>query len=164
MLRGRRAQQSRACREYLPMMKRLGEVLELLHRVVEEGMGPCALCPRDQHYVSAVARLAPGVTRAEAEAELQAAARTLAARHPELSGIDSFVLWTGPHVFVRSDAALRIAMALGWPWRALGALRVVPRRLRDAAYDFVARRRFRWFGRRESCRMPTPELRARFLD
>jgi predicted DCC family thiol-disulfide oxidoreductase YuxK len=55
-------------------------------------------------------------------------------------------------------------MALGWPWRALGVLLVLPRPLRDAAYDFVARRRYRWYGRRESCRMPTPALRARFLD
>jgi len=88
----------------------------------------------------------------------------LAEAHPELAGIDSFVLWSGPRVFTRSAAALRIAMALGWPWRALGVLLVLPRPLRDAAYDFVARRRYRWYGRRESCRMPTPALRARFLD
>jgi predicted DCC family thiol-disulfide oxidoreductase YuxK len=46
----------------------------------------------------------------------------------------------------------------------LGAFRIVPRRVRDALYGFVARRRFRWFGRRESCMVPTPELRSRFLD
>lgn len=88
----------------------------------------------------------------------------LAGRHPELAGVDSFVLWDASGVHTRSSAALRIAVALGWPWRALGALLLVPRALRDAAYDFVARRRYRWYGRRESCRMPTPELRARFLD
>ena len=88
----------------------------------------------------------------------------LAQRHPELAGVDSFVLWDASGVHTRSSAGLRIAMALGWPWRALGALLVVPRFARDAAYDFVARRRYRWWGRRESCRMPTPELRARFLD
>lgn len=84
--------------------------------------------------------------------------------HPELEGIDSFVLWDGPRVYTRSSAVLRIAMALGWPWRALAAVLLVPRPLRDALYTFVAQRRYRWYGRRESCRMPTPELRARFLE
>jgi predicted DCC family thiol-disulfide oxidoreductase YuxK len=84
--------------------------------------------------------------------------------HPELAGIDSFVLWDAPRVYTRSSAGLHIAMALGWPWRALAVLLVIPRPLRDAVYDFVAQRRYRWYGRRESCRMPTPELRARFLD
>lgn len=84
--------------------------------------------------------------------------------HPELAGTDSFVLAERGRVHVRSSAALRAAMALGGPWRVAGVLLVVPRALRDHVYDFVARRRYRWFGRRESCRLPTPELRARFLD
>jgi predicted DCC family thiol-disulfide oxidoreductase YuxK len=88
----------------------------------------------------------------------------LAASHPELGGIDSFVLQEGDRVHVRSSAAVRILMALGGPWRLAGALLAVPRPLRDRLYDFVARRRYRWFGKRDSCRMPTPELRARFLD
>ena len=88
----------------------------------------------------------------------------LAAGHPELHGIDSFVLQEGDRVHVRSSAAVRILMALGGPWRLAGALLAIPRPLRDRVYDFVARRRYRWFGRRDSCRMPTPELRARFLD
>ena len=88
----------------------------------------------------------------------------LAARHPELHGVDSFVLSQGGRVHVRSAAALRILMALGGTWRLAGALLAVPRPLRDRLYDFVARRRYRWFGRSDSCRRPTPELRARFLD
>jgi predicted DCC family thiol-disulfide oxidoreductase YuxK len=88
----------------------------------------------------------------------------LAARHPELRGIDSFVLSQGGRVHVRSGAAVRILMALGGPWRLAGALLAVPRPLRDRLYDFVARRRYRWFGRTDTCRIPTPELRARFLD
>jgi predicted DCC family thiol-disulfide oxidoreductase YuxK len=88
----------------------------------------------------------------------------VALRRPELRGVDSFVLKEGGRVHVRSAAAVRILMALGGPWRLAGALLAVPRPLRDRLYDFVARRRYRWFGRSESCRMPTPELRARFLD
>lgn len=77
---------------------------------------------------------------------------------------DSLVFFDGAGgVYTRSDAALAIAAHFEGPWRLLSALRAVPRPLRDAAYDLLARNRIRWFGRREACRMPTPELRARFL-
>lgn len=62
-----------------------------------------------------------------------------------------------------SDAVLAIAEGLGWAWRALGVLRVVPRAWRDAAYRRIARNRYRLFGRREACWVPTPEQRARIL-
>ena len=88
----------------------------------------------------------------------------LALRHPELRGVDSFVLWDGARVHVRSSAALRTLGVLGGAWRLLGVLRVLPRPLRDALYDFVARHRYRWFGRADTCRVPTPDLAARFLD
>jgi predicted DCC family thiol-disulfide oxidoreductase YuxK len=64
---------------------------------------------------------------------------------------------------IRSDAALAILAGLGGPWRLAGALRVIPRPLRDAMYDYVARKRFAWYGRRDACRIPTPEEAARFL-
>ncbi|MBV8685426.1 MAG: DUF393 domain-containing protein [Alphaproteobacteria bacterium] len=62
-----------------------------------------------------------------------------------------------------SDAVLAIWSGLGWPWRAAAAARVVPRFLRDPVYRWVARRRYRLFGRRETCWLPTPELRDRLL-
>lgn len=77
---------------------------------------------------------------------------------------DSLVLLDGDRCWIRSDAALRITQELRWPWPLLGVLRLVPRPLRDAAYDLVARNRGRWFGRLASCRLPTPELSARFLE
>ena len=77
---------------------------------------------------------------------------------------DSIVLLDGERVFLRSDAALRIASRLRWPWPLLGALRILPRPLRDAVYDWVARNRNRWFGRRDACRVPAPAERARFLE
>lgn len=88
----------------------------------------------------------------------------LSRERPDLPGLDSFVLWNGREVYVRSSAALRALHALGWPWRLFAALLAVPRPLRDAVYDFIARRRYRWFGRSDTCRVATPELRARFLD
>lgn len=62
-----------------------------------------------------------------------------------------------------SDGYLRLALALEGPWRAATALRLVPRVLRDAAYRAVARNRYRWFGRAESCALLSPEQRDRLL-
>jgi predicted DCC family thiol-disulfide oxidoreductase YuxK len=55
-----------------------------------------------------------------------------------------------------SAAAIAIPSGLGWPWRAAAALRIVPRPMRDRIYRWVARNRFRWFGRRDSCWRPSP--------
>ena len=76
---------------------------------------------------------------------------------------ETFILVEGERVRRNSDAGLAIAEGLGWPWRALGVLRVVPRPLRDAVYGLVARNRYRWFGRRERCFVPTAEQADRIL-
>jgi len=76
---------------------------------------------------------------------------------------DSFVLVEDGRVHVRSTAALRVARRLRFPWPLLAVNLLVPRWLRDPVYDLVARNRYRWFGRREACMVPTAELRARFL-
>jgi predicted DCC family thiol-disulfide oxidoreductase YuxK len=77
---------------------------------------------------------------------------------------DSIVLVDSEGTHLRSEAALRIAARLRQPWPALAVLRILPRRLRDAVYDVVARHRYRWFGKRDTCLLPTPEIRKRFLD
>lgn len=80
------------------------------------------------------------------------------------SRLDSLVFFDAAgQVYQRSDAALALAAHFDGAWPLLRALRVVPRPLRDAAYDLIARNRFRWFGQREACRLPTPEERGRFL-
>ena len=76
---------------------------------------------------------------------------------------ESVLLELDGRLYSHSDAVLRIARELGGPWRLLGVGRVLPRSWRDAAYRFVARHRYRWFGRQQSCWLPTPELKARFL-
>lgn len=77
---------------------------------------------------------------------------------------DTMVLIVGGEALVRSDAALATTKYLRglWPLARVGFL--VPRFLRDPVYKLVARNRYRWFGRSEACRVPTPALRARFLD
>lgn len=76
---------------------------------------------------------------------------------------ESMLVVQGGSVLSDSDAALAVAIGLGWPWRLAGAARLVPARLRDAAYRLVARNRYRWFGRRESCWRPDPADADRIL-
>ncbi|HEV8346283.1 MAG TPA: thiol-disulfide oxidoreductase DCC family protein [Vicinamibacterales bacterium] len=77
---------------------------------------------------------------------------------------DTFVLVEEGRMFTQSTAALRIAQRLGFPWSLAALLTVLPRAIRDRAYRVVARNRYRWFGKRETCMMPTPDLRRRFLE
>jgi predicted DCC family thiol-disulfide oxidoreductase YuxK len=69
-----------------------------------------------------------------------------------------------PHPLTRSRAALFVAGALGWPWKGATLFGVLPTPLLDRAYDFVARNRYRVFGRREQCLVPRPEWQDRFID
>ena len=66
-------------------------------------------------------------------------------------------------LLAESDAVLAIVRGLGWPWRVAAAAAIVPRALRDRLYRLVARNRFRLFGRRESCWVPTPAEADRIL-
>lgn len=76
---------------------------------------------------------------------------------------DTMVLVEGERVSMRSTAALRAFGYLASPWRFLAALQLIPTFLRDAGYALLARNRYRWFGHLDACRVPTPEIRARFL-
>lgn len=78
--------------------------------------------------------------------------------------VDSVVFIDERGCHVRSDAALAVASRLDAPWRWVAVGRFLPRTLRDTVYDWVARNRYRWFGTRDACRLPTPATRARFLD
>jgi len=78
--------------------------------------------------------------------------------------INSFMLIEGEKLYTRSTAALRMARHLGGGWSLLYAFTIVPRFIRDAVYDLIARNRYRWFGQKEACWLPTPELRSRFLE
>jgi predicted DCC family thiol-disulfide oxidoreductase YuxK len=77
--------------------------------------------------------------------------------------LDSVILVEGDRWYKESDAALRIARGMSGGWKALTVFRVIPRPIRDAVYRLIARNRYRWFGEQETCWLPTPELRGRFL-
>ena len=92
------------------------------------------------------------------------AQRLLASTTPHTAPVpDSIVLVDAGRVFTRSTAALRIARQLTFPSRLAYLFIVVPLPVRDWVYDWVASHRYGWFGRREVCMVPTPDLRARFL-
>jgi predicted DCC family thiol-disulfide oxidoreductase YuxK len=76
----------------------------------------------------------------------------------------SIVLIEDGRHYAKSGAALRIFRGLRQPWPMLYPLAAVPRPLRDAAYDFIAANRYRWFGKKDECMIPTPDLKRRFLD
>lgn len=83
---------------------------------------------------------------------------------PEDDGVlPSVVLLEGGRTYRKSTAALRIVRRFTGLWPLLAVLFLVPTPFRDAAYDWFARNRYDWFGKRDRCRVPTPELQERFL-
>jgi predicted DCC family thiol-disulfide oxidoreductase YuxK len=96
--------------------------------------------------------------------------RIIVERHPELRGVDSVVYVEGTpgsggeRVYVRSDAALRVLKYLGGAWKLLLVGYILPKPVRDFFYDLFARNRYRMFGKYDSCMLPSPEVRSRFLD
>lgn len=80
-----------------------------------------------------------------------------------LASPPTVVLQRNGRLATRSTAAIEAVALLGGPWRAIALLKVVPRPLRDAAYDALAARRYAWFGRRDTCRLPDAAERDRFL-
>ena len=77
---------------------------------------------------------------------------------------NSFILAEGDKIYTHSTGALRMLKGLGFPWSMAYAFILVPRFIRDGVYAAVARNRYRWFGRQESCMIPTPALKKKFLD
>ena len=77
---------------------------------------------------------------------------------------NSFVLVENDKVYTRSTAALRVTKKLNGLWPGLYAFMVVPKFIRDWVYDRVSNNRYKWFGKKDECMIPTPELKARFLN
>ncbi|HEX9593374.1 MAG TPA: DCC1-like thiol-disulfide oxidoreductase family protein [bacterium] len=122
--------------------------------------GVCGLCNRFVDWV--IARDRHGRYRF---APLQGDTARAMGMEPQAAdpALWSIVLVDGAGARERSDAVLTIAMGLGGVYRLAGALRRIPRPLRDWVYDRIARRRYRFFGKRDACRVPTEQERHRFL-
>ncbi len=79
------------------------------------------------------------------------------------SEVDSIILIDGENYYVKSSAALRISKHLSGGYPLLYGFLILPKFIRNAAYDFIARNRYKWFGKKESCMIPTPALKEKFL-
>ena len=96
-------------------------------------------------------------------------AKSVLSRHPEVIGDLSSVVYVrdfdGPRetLYLRSDAATAILRDLGGGYRLLAIFRLLPRVVRDAAYDWIAAHRYRWFGKLDACRLPEKGVENRFL-
>ena len=77
---------------------------------------------------------------------------------------NSFVLIENGKAFTRSAAALKVAKKLNGLWPLLYGFMIVPGFIRDAIYNWIAKNRYKWFGKKDACMIPTPELKARFLN
>ena len=123
--------------------------------------GVCNLCngsvqfviKRDKNRVFRYAALQSAIAQEE-----------LKTRNEPLPDIESVILIDGDKVYYRSDAAIRIAKHLGAAWPLMQVFLIVPRFIRDAVYNFIGKNRYKWFGKQESCMIPTPELKNLFLD
>ncbi len=89
---------------------------------------------------------------------------TLRRLHLSPDKLTTMIFVEGDRYFMKSSAALQMARRMRGPWPLLFLFIVIPAPIRDFFYDLVARNRYRWFGKKETCMVPTPDLKERFLD
>ena len=123
--------------------------------------GYCLLCQSSVHFI----------LKNEKEHEIRFASlqsdfskEVLSKNGLDQNYVDSIVFLLGEQCFLKSDAALTVASYLKAPWSWIRYLSCLPRFIRDPVYDWIARNRNQWFGRNNSCMLPSQELRERFLD
>ena len=84
----------------------------------------------------------------------------------DTSKMDSILLFNPEKnsITYKSSAALKVAFHLGFPTNLLSAFLIVPAFIRNWVYDFIAKNRYKWYGKKEACMIPTPELKSKFLE
>jgi len=91
------------------------------------------------------------------------AGRRLKEKYQVNSAIDSIILIDKGKIYTHSDAAIRITKYLRWPPKVLYSFIIVPKFIRQPFYKWIARNRYKWFGKKETCMIPTTDVRSRFL-
>ncbi len=81
-----------------------------------------------------------------------------------ITSLNSVILIDKGKVYTQSSAAIRICKYLNGGWKLFYGLMIIPKFIRDFFYNIIARNRYKWYGKRDECMVPTPELRERFLD
>jgi predicted DCC family thiol-disulfide oxidoreductase YuxK len=122
--------------------------------------GECAFCNRWVDFLLRLDR--KDVFRFTARQSKSGAAFSRDAGLPE-AGVGSIVLVEGTGIRLRSDAVLRMLSLLGFPFKLTAIFRLIPSSLRDTVYDVIARNRTRWFGKTQTCRIPSASERQRFI-
>lgn len=123
--------------------------------------GVCNFCDRSMRFVMDRDRSGRFLFASNGS---EAGASLLGGFGIDAADVQSVYLVEGGRIWSKSTAALEIARRMPWPWKAAWGLRLVPRFLRDAIYDWIARNRYRWFGKADACRLPSEADRARFLS
>lgn len=122
--------------------------------------GVCGLC---NYWVDFVLKRDRKGSFRFAALQSNAGRELLKAHSLPLVDLDSVVVITEGRVYERSAAVLEIARRLGFPWSIFWVAVAIPAPIRDFAYKFVAKHRYRWFGKIDTCRLPTPAERSKFL-
>ncbi len=82
----------------------------------------------------------------------------------DTTDFDSMIVYENGKIKTKSTAALRIAAGLSGNWRFFSVFKIIPAFLRNEVYNIVAKNRYKWFGQKNECRIPTPELKAKFIE
>ncbi len=94
----------------------------------------------------------------------ETAQKILAGHNLSGENMETIILIVGDNAYTKSTAVLKIAKRLHLPWSLLSLFFIIPPVIRDVVYDFIAGNRYHWFGKLDSCRVPTPELEGRFIS
>lgn len=123
--------------------------------------GKCVLCSRGVAFLLR----RDGARRIQfAAMQSETGRKLMAAYNVDDASPETMIVIDGDRCYFQSTAIIHLAAQLHWPWKALIAFRVVPAPLRDVIYRWIARNRTRLFGKRDSCYLPSPADRDRFIE
>lgn len=123
--------------------------------------GICNLCNRS---VQTVIKNDPGGKFMFASLQSQKGQQLLKKFNQPLNDFNSFILIQDDKVYTKSTGALKVAKQLKGGWWLLYIFIIVPKFIRDGVYAWIAKNRYKWFGKREECMVPTPALKERFIE
>lgn len=149
------------------MLKRLPELFNISTLNFSTFMKPVILfdgvCNLCNGFVQSIIKIDPQGKFQFAALQSEFGQEVMAKAQLPVHELNTVILYDNGKIFTHSDVPLEICRRLGGAWTLLLVFKFIPRSLRNRIYNWVARNRYRWFGKQESCMIPTPELRQRFL-
>lgn len=123
--------------------------------------GVCNLC---NGFVQFIIKNDPNAKFRFAALQSEVGQQLLQEAKMSMNDLNTVVFYDEEKFYTHSDVGLRVARHLGGWWTSFLIFKIIPKSLRDGIYNWIAKNRYRWFGKRESCIIPTAELKARFLE